>query len=180
MVDFKLSEDQQLLKASAHEFARDVIRPVSAAHDHSGEFPDAVLKQAWELGLMNTHIGEDLGGLGLSCLDGAILSEELAWGCTGISTAMEANGLAIAPIIVAGNAEQKKKFLGRLVDDHTLACYAVTEPGAGSDVASLRTTAERRGDVMFSTARKCGLPMPVAPTGCSYWRRPTPRPGTVA
>ena len=56
MVDFKLNEDQQLLKATAHDFARDVIRPVSAAHDKSGEFPEAVLRKAWDLGLMNTHI----------------------------------------------------------------------------------------------------------------------------
>jgi len=61
MVDFSLNEDQQLLKASAREFARDVIRPVSAAHDHSGEFPEAVLKKAWNLGLMNTHVPESIG-----------------------------------------------------------------------------------------------------------------------
>jgi hypothetical protein len=72
-------------------------------------------------------------GLGLGCFEGVIIGEELAYGCTGIMTAMEANGLASAPVILAGTTEQKKKYLGRLTEAPLQAAYGVTEPGAGSD-----------------------------------------------
>lgn len=146
MVDFSLSTEQQQLRDLAHSFAAKEMRPVAAHHDETGEFPKEVLKKAWELGLMNIHVPEDCGGLGLGSLDGCIIGEELMWGCTGIGTAMEANGLAEAPIAVAGTAAQKKKYLGRMVDEFLFAAYAVTEPNAGSDVAALRTTAIRKGD----------------------------------
>ena len=146
MVDFKLTQEQRQLKQLAHDFAKNEIRPVTAHHDHTGEYPKAVLQKAWELGLMNTHIPEEYGGMGLGVLDGTILGEETAWGCSGISTAIEANTLAEAPVIVAGNEAQKKKYLGRLTEECLMAAYGLTEPGAGSDVAALRTTAVRRGD----------------------------------
>ena len=145
-VSFKLSEDQEALQRAARSFARDKIRPVTAAHDHNGEFPMSVLKEAWELGFINTHIPEVYGGLGLGVLDGVILAEENAWGCTGISTIIEANTLAEAPVIVAGNEAQKQKYLGRMNEELLFAAYGVTEPNAGSDVASLKTTAVRQGD----------------------------------
>ena len=69
------------------------------------------------------------GGLGLGVLDCAILSEELAYGCTGIQTAAEANGLAEAPVILAGNDAQKKKYLGRMTEEALMCAYCVTEPG---------------------------------------------------
>lgn len=147
MVDFRLSQEQQQLRDLARDFARNEIRPVSAHHDHTGEFPTAVLNKAWDLGLMNTHIPEAYGGIGLGSLDSAIIAEEHAWGCTGMSTAIEANTLAEAPIIVAGSEAQKKSYLGRMTEEFLFAAYGVTEPGAGSDVASIRTTAVRRGDV---------------------------------
>ncbi len=145
-VCFKLNEDQEALQRMARTFARERIRPVTAHHDHSGEFPMTVLQEAWELGLINTHIPEEYGGLGLGVLDGVVLAEENAWGCTGISTVIEANTLAQAPVIVAGSEAQKKKYLGRMGDELLFAAYGVTEPNAGSDVAALRTTAVRRGD----------------------------------
>lgn len=143
---FKLNDDQEALQRMARTFAKEKIRPISSHHDHSGEFPMAVLKEAWELGLINTHIPENYGGLGLGVLDGVVLAEENAWGCTGISTIIEANTLAEAPVIVAGTEEQKKKYLGRMNEDLLFAAYGVTEPNAGSDVAALRTTAVRHGD----------------------------------
>lgn len=145
-VCFKLNEDQEALQRAARNFAREKIRPVTAAHDHSGEFPMSILQEAWELGFINTHIPETYGGLGLGVLDGVILAEENAWGCTGISTIIEANTLAEAPVIVAGNESQKQKYLGRMNEELLFAAYGVTEPNAGSDVASLKTTAVRKGD----------------------------------
>ena len=75
-----------------------------------------------------------------------MITEELAYGCTGIQTAIEANGLAEAPVLVAGNDEQKAKYLGRMTEEPLVASYGVTEPGAGSDVANISTRAEKRGD----------------------------------
>jgi acyl-CoA dehydrogenase len=146
MIDFSLTEEQQALQELARKFAREEMAPKAAHHDETGEFPREVAKKAWELGLMNTHVPPEYGGMGLGTLDGCIITEELAWGCTGIATAMEANALASAPVIVAGNEEQKKEFLGRLTGEPLFAAYAVTEPGAGSDVAGIRTKARKVGD----------------------------------
>ncbi len=141
-----LSEEQEALRGLANEFSRDVIRPAAPHHDQTGEYPFEVLKQAHEHGLMNTHIPEANGGLDLSCLDGCLIGEELAWGCTGIGTAMEANGLAQQPVILGGSEGLKKKYLDPMMEELTLCAYAVTEPGAGSDVQGLKTTAVRQGD----------------------------------
>lgn len=84
--------------------------------------------------------------MGLHCLDGCIIGEELAYGCTGMMTAIEGNGLAEAPVLVAGNEAQKKKYLGRMTEEPLQAAYCVTEPGAGSDVAGAKTRAEKKGD----------------------------------
>jgi acyl-CoA dehydrogenase len=95
---------------------------------------------------MNTHIPEAYGGAGLGVFDGCLIAEEIAWGCTGIGTAMEANTLAEAPIIVGGSEDQKKKFLTPMTREFRLAAYCVTEPQAGSDVQGIKTTARKVGD----------------------------------
>jgi acyl-CoA dehydrogenase len=146
MIDFTLTEEQTALQELARKFAREEIAPKAAHHDETGEFPRAIAKKAWELGLMNTHIPEAYGGMQMGVLEGCIITEELAWGCTGIATAMEANALASAPVIVAGSDEIKKEFLGRLTSEPLFAAYCVTEPGAGSDVAGIKTTAKKVGD----------------------------------
>ena len=92
------------------------MAPVAAHYDQTMEFPKTVFDKAWELGLVNTHVPDEYGGLGLGCFEGVLIGEELAYGCTGIMTAMEANGLAAAPVILAGSHEQKKKYLGRLTE----------------------------------------------------------------
>lgn len=102
-----LTADQSAYRDLARKFAAEEVIPVAAHHDQTMEYPMAVIKKAHEIGLLNTHIPEAYGGLGLSLLETALISEEIAYGCTGISTAMEANGLAQAPVIVAGNEEQK-------------------------------------------------------------------------
>ena len=145
MIDFSLTEEQVQLQELARKFAKEEIIPKAAHHDQTGEFPREIVKKAWEIGLMNTHVPAEYGGAGLGVLDGCIITEEFAYGCTGIATAMEANGLAAAPVIVAGNEEQKKEFLGRLTREPLFAAYCVTEPGAGSDVAGIRTSAKRVG-----------------------------------
>lgn len=103
---------------------------------------------------MNTHIPKEYGGLGLSVLDGTIISQELGYGCSGIQTAIEGNGLAEAPLILAGSPEQKKKYLGRMIEAPLMASYCVTEPDAGSDVQGIRTKAFKTGDHWILNGRK--------------------------
>lgn len=145
-VSFELSEDQQAYQDLARKFTREHIIPVAKHHDETMEYPWEVIKKAHELGLVNTHIPEKFGGLGLGLMECSLITEELAFGCTGIQTAIEANGLAEAPLIVAGNDQQMTKYLGRMTEEPLVASYGVTEPGAGSDVANISTRAEKRGD----------------------------------
>ncbi len=82
--------------------------------------------------------------MGLSTLMGCLVGERFFYGCSGIGIALEANGLGSMPIILAGTEEQKKKYLGRLIDEPLMCAYGVTEPGAGSDVAGIKTKAEKK------------------------------------
>jgi acyl-CoA dehydrogenase len=146
MIDFHLSDDQKQFRDLAREFARNEIAPRAPHHDETGEYPLEICRKAWELGLMNTHIPTEYGGLGLGVLEGCLIAEEIAWGCTGIGTAMEANTLAQCPVIVAGTDEQKRKWLSPFADEFRLTAYCVTEPGAGSDVQGIQTSATRHGN----------------------------------
>ena len=110
MIDFGLSEEQKQFCDLAREFAEKEIVPKAAHHDETGEYPMAICRQAWELGLMNTHIPEEYGGLGLGVLEGCLIAEQVSWGCTGIGTAMEANTLAQGPVIVAGTGRAKEEM----------------------------------------------------------------------
>ena len=140
-ISFNLSEEQQMLRDMAHDFAKNEIRPVAEHYDTSMEYPWEVIKKAHELGLVSTHISEEQGGMALSALDGLLIAEELAWGCTGIGTALEANGLAQQPVILGASDALKKKYLAPMVDEPRMCAYAVTEPGAGSDVQGMKSTA---------------------------------------
>jgi len=154
-MDFELSEEQKFLVETARRFTKERIIPIAAECDKKHEFPMEVFKEAWELGLVAPNIPEDAGGGGLSELDHVLLTEELAYGCTGIQTSMTANALAATPIIVAGTEAQKKKYLGMLTSEPCFAAYALTEPGAGSDAAAISTKATPDGDDWVVTGQKC-------------------------
>lgn len=143
---FKLSEDQEAYQELARRFTAENIIPKARHHDATMEYPWEIIKSAHAAGLVNTHIPEEYGGPGLSLVEGALISEELAYGCSGIQTAIEANGLAEAPLLVAASHELKQKYLGRMTEEPLVASYCVTEPGAGSDVANITTKAEKKGD----------------------------------
>ncbi|MCA9955493.1 MAG: acyl-CoA dehydrogenase family protein [Ardenticatenaceae bacterium] len=144
-VNFALNDEQKMIQQLARDFARNEMAPVAEHYDQSHEYPWPVIKKAQELGFTTLNIPEEYGGLGLSLLEECMVSEELAWGCSGMSTAMGVNGLAILPILIGGNEEQKKEYCGRLVDGQ-MASYGLTEPEAGSDVAGIKTTARKEGD----------------------------------
>src|SRR6187549_4045047 len=145
-VSFALSEEQKSLRELAREFAEKEIRPKAAEHDEHQTHPADVVAKAHELGLMNLHLPESLGGPELSAFDGMLVGEELNWGCSGIGTSIGANGLAAGPILIAGTDEQKREWLAPLVSEPILGCFGLSEPGAGSDVSGIQTTAVRRGD----------------------------------
>ena len=155
MVDFTLTDEQKNLRELAHDFAEKDIRSVAWEHDKDGSWPAEVFAKAHEVGLMNTHIPEEYGGPGLSYLDGCLIEEELSWGCSGITTSLGANGLAAAPVILAGSEEIKKKYLGMLCEELKYASFCLTEPGAGSDVSSMRTRALKKGDKYVINGQKC-------------------------
>lgn len=144
--NFELTDEQKEYQQLARKFAREVIVPAAPHHDQTGEYPWDIIKKVWEIGLINTHIPQAYGGLGMGIFDSCLITEELAYGCTGIQTAIEANSLGQMPVIIAGNEEQKKKYLGRMMEAPLMCAYCVTEPGAGSDVSGLKTRAEKKGN----------------------------------
>jgi len=146
MISFQPTDEQLALREMAHSFAENELRPVTEHHDQTGEFPHEVLKKAHALGLMNLHIPERWGGLGFGVVDGCIIAEELAWGCSGIATAMEANGLALHPVIEGASDYLMETYVAPMMERYSMAAYALTEPGAGSDVQGLRTKAVKKGE----------------------------------
>jgi acyl-CoA dehydrogenase len=145
-VSFALTAEQRELRALAREFAEKEIRPTAAAYDEHQTHPADVIAKAHEVGLMNLHLPESLGGPELSCFEGMLVGEELNFGCSGIGTSICANGLAAGPILIAGDEEQKREWLAPLLDEPILGCFGLSEPGAGSDVSGIQTTAVSRGD----------------------------------
>lgn len=142
---FELTAEQTMMQQMAHDFAANEIAPVAEQYDKSHDYPWPVVEKAQALGLTTMNIPEAYGGMGLKLIEEMIVTEELAWGCSGITLTMTINNLAALPVIVAGNEAQKQEYLGRLANGK-LAAYCVTEPGAGSDVAAIKTMARREGD----------------------------------
>ena len=155
MVEFTLTDEQKDLQEMAHNFAENEMRPVAWEYDKEGTWPQEILDKAWEVGLMNNHLSADYGGAGLDYLSGCLIEEELAWGCSGIGTSIGANGLAAAPVELGGSEETKKKYLGMLAEEPKLASFCLTEPDAGSDVAGMKTRAEKKGDKYVLNGSKC-------------------------
>ena len=145
-LSFGLSADQKALRELAHEFAEKEIRPRAAEYDERSTHPADVIAKAHTLGLLNPHVPPAYGGAGLPALDGALVTEELCWGCSGIGTSLICNTLGAAPVMLAGSDEQKRRRLAPLVEAPLLCSFALTEPDAGSDVSAIKTTAVRHGD----------------------------------
>jgi acyl-CoA dehydrogenase len=155
MVDFTLSEEQESLREMAHDFATKEIRPVAWEYDKDGTWPEGIIRKAWEVGLMNSQLPSEYGGGDASNFNGCLIAEELAWGCAGIATTLSANGLAAAPVLLGGSDDIKARYLGRLAEEPVLASFCLTEPDAGSDVSSMRTTAVKRADKYVINGSKC-------------------------
>jgi acyl-CoA dehydrogenase len=152
--DLTYTEEQEALVKTARDFAKKEIIPVAGELDEHGTFPTEILKKAWETGLTNMELPEEYGGLGVGCLEHCMVMEEIAYGCCGVNTSMAANMLGAMPVMIAGTDEQKKEFLGRLVDEPVLAAYCCSEPDAGSDVANPSTKVEKVGDEYVLNGQK--------------------------
>ncbi len=146
MIDFSLTEEQQALVTMSRRFARERIMPVSAHADRESVYPAGVFEAAWEAGLVNPTVPEAFGGLGLGELDNTLITEELAYGCSGIQTSITANTLAATPLILAGDEALSKKYLGMLTSEPVCASYATSEPNAGSDVSAMECKFTQHGD----------------------------------
>ena len=155
MIDFSLTEEQKALQEMSREFSEKEMKPNAAKYDEGEEFPEDVMKKAFEVGFLTCTIPKEYGGGGLSELDTAIISEELAAGCAGMYTTMMVNALAYTPVILYGNDEQKKKFLIPQTEKMSFSAFCLTEREAGSDAGSLKTKAIKNGEEYIINGAKC-------------------------
>jgi alkylation response protein AidB-like acyl-CoA dehydrogenase len=146
-MDFDLTNDQKMLQDQVRKFADSVLAPLAPDIDRSGDFPWDSIKKMAELGLLGIIVPEEYGGAGFDYISLAIAIEEISRACasTGVIVAVN-NSLVTYPIMQFGNEEQKKKYLPILCGGKKLGAFGLTEPNAGSDVASLETTARLDGE----------------------------------
>ncbi len=143
----ELSEEQRMLQESVRRFAEEVVRPRAKEIDESGEFPRSFFDQAGELGLAGVAVPEEYGGAGMDTVSYCLVIEEISRVCATSGVILSVNNsLVCDPLLKFGTEEQKKEFLTPLASGQKLGCFALTEPGAGSDPAGMRTTARRDGD----------------------------------
>lgn len=145
-MNFDLTTDQQMFADTAKQFSDSELLPNAAQWDLQHTFPKSVIAKAGELGFCGLYAPEDAGGLGLSRLDSAIIFEQLAMGCTTTTAMMTIHNMATWMIATWGSEHIKQSWCPDLVTGQKLASYCLTEPGAGSDAGSLRTSATREGD----------------------------------
>jgi len=145
-VNYFLTDDQKMIKDLAAQIAREKIAPIAAELDESQQFPWDVVKTLAQSDLFRVFIPTEYEGLGGGMFEMCLVVEELSRACSGIALAYAASGLGTIPIILFGNEEQKKKYLPRLAAGEILAAFGLTEPGAGSDAAGIKTTAKPDGD----------------------------------
>lgn len=139
-MNFALNEDQLELQQMVREFVEKGISPIAGELDEENATRPELFKTAEEMGLLNVIVPEEFGGPGLDSVAVAAIYEELGKGCAGVATSMAANSLATAPVLLAGNDEQKKMWCD-VLNNGGLAAFALTEPGAGSDAGSVSTRA---------------------------------------
>jgi len=154
MIDFSLNNKQQEIIEKYRNFVEKWVVPNRMKYDESCEFPWEIVKEAYKAGLMNGSIPVEFGGNGYNILDGTLASEELGAGCIGIGICIDANTLALTPLLLTGKEEQQKKFFGLLKEKQGVAAYCLTEPEAGSDVAGIKSSAILKGDKYILNGHK--------------------------
>ena len=145
-MDFSLNDEQRAFQEAARDFARRELAPRAAQWDADSHFPLDAIRQAGELGFLGLYTPEKFGGLGLGRLDAALVFEELAYGCTATTAYLTIHNMVTWMIASFAAPAVAEAWAPRMVTGELLGSYCLTEPGAGSDAASLKTRAERDGD----------------------------------
>ena len=145
-MNFELSGEQAAIRGMARSFADDNLAPKALEWDEKGHFPEDVVRSVGELGLAGIYVNEDVGGSGLGRLDAVLVFEALAHGCPSIGSFISIHNMVAGMIDKFGTVEQRQTWLPKLCAMELIASYCLTEPGAGSDAASLKTRAERDGN----------------------------------
>ena len=162
MLGFQPNDEQQLIRDTVAEFAREQLRPLAHEADESGVFPASVAQQAWELGLVQSTIPEAYGGVGAesSAVTGSLICEELAWGDLSLALHILSPQLVTYPVIMLGTHEQKAQILSDYVGPHfTAGTAAVMEPRFGFDLNELTTTAAQHNGEFVLNGTKCFVPL---------------------
>ena len=145
-MDYFLTEEQEMIVETAREIAREKIIPVRAELDEKNEFAASILEDIARADLFGIFVPEEYGGLGGGCFEIVLALEELAKGCVGVATTFAASALGIFPVLIAGNEEQKQKYLPDIAAGSRWAAFGLTEANAGSDASGIQTTAVLDGD----------------------------------
>ncbi|MFN1600037.1 acyl-CoA dehydrogenase family protein [Vibrio harveyi] len=145
-MDFELNEDQRMFADTAQQFAAERLAPMAAEWDEKQIFPKDILREAGELGFLSLYTPEEQGGLGLSRLDASIIFEQLSMGCTSTTAFMTIHNMVTWMVASFATDEVKDTFCPKLITGEFLGSYCLTEPNAGSDAASLATSATKQGD----------------------------------
>jgi len=143
---FYLTDEQRMIRDLARQIAREKIAPLAAQVDETESYPEDSIRALIQHELYGIWVPEQYGGSDMGCLALALACEEIAWACAATATQYLDQPLGGLPILLFGTEDQKRKYLPRLASGELLAAYALSEPGAGSDAAGLKTTAVRRGD----------------------------------
>lgn len=154
-MDFELAEEQQMVRETTRAFVEREVKPVAQRLDREAIYPSELIKRLSELGLMGILVPQEFGGSGMDLLSCVVAMEEIskAWASLAVAMSVQ-NSLVCAPIARFGSAAQKKKYLPSLARGERLGCYALTEPGSGSDAGSIQTRATRVGDDFVLTGNK--------------------------
>ena len=145
-MNYFLTEEQIRLRDFAREVMHEYVKPVAAKYDESEEFPWEIMKILAEKDLFRVYIDRENGGLGMGIMGLVLVTEELSRGCAGIALGLAGTALGVIPLLLAGNEEQKKRYLPDLASGKILGAFGITEPEGGSDAGNIKTTAKKDGD----------------------------------
>jgi len=153
-MSFQLSTEQKMVRLMAKDFARKELEPLAAKRDKEEIFPLDVVKKMGELGLLGMMVPAEYGGVGAGAVSYCLALQEIAYSCASTAVTMSVANLSTEPLLKFGNENQKAKYLFKLAQGELLGCFALTEPGAGSDPGSLSIKAEDKGDYYLINGTK--------------------------
>lgn len=155
MMNYFLTDEQKAIKEVARKLAEELVKPKRKELDEKGEFPYEIIKEFSKAGLLGIYIPEAYGGAGGGVFEMCLVVEEVSRICGGVGVCYAANGLAAYPIILSASEDQKKKILPKMASGEWIGAFGLTEPNAGSDASSIKTTAIRDGNEYILNGTKC-------------------------